>query len=148
MKEILLDMLVKLCDKINFLLITPILFVMLATASIAKEYVIYSIAQNIPMGIPNEVIKKNFYINMGRNQGLKKGHVLDVYRKIYKLNPFENNLRYAYRIEVGKLSVIHAENEASIAIFKNETEDKNLLLDHDRFLIGDEVQIHIKKDEE
>ena len=44
-----------------------------ASMAIAKDYVIYSISQDIPMGYPKEVLRKNFYIDMGKNQGVVKG---------------------------------------------------------------------------
>ena len=46
----------------------PVLFILAltftASMAIAKDYVIYSIAQDLPMGNKGEVISKNFYVDM------------------------------------------------------------------------------------
>jgi hypothetical protein len=64
----------------------PVLFLIAFTfttsLAIAKDFVIYSIAQDIPMGNKDEVIRKNFYVDMGSSQGVKKGSVLEVYRVV------------------------------------------------------------------
>jgi len=59
-----------------------------------REYIIYSVAQDIPMGIENEVINKNYYINMGIKQGLDQGTILDVFRIISRVDPYKTKKRY------------------------------------------------------
>lgn len=97
-----------------------------ASMAIAKDYVIYSIAQDIPMGNPNEVIKKNFYVDMGKNQGVKKGTVLDVYRVISVLDIYESKKRFNHRIKIGEMKVIHAEDTSAIGILNKLEEGEEV----------------------
>jgi hypothetical protein len=88
-------------------------------------------------------IKKNYYINMGKDQGLKEGSVLNVYRFTSKVDPYENKKRYEYRIKIGQLEVIHSDKGAAI------TKEKSLLtneiyLDVPNFMVGDQIEVSVK----
>lgn len=110
----------------------------------SRDYVIYSVVQEIPMGEPGEIIKKNFYVNIGGKQGVEKGTVLDVYRVISRLDPYETKKRYNYKVRVGTLKVLHAESESAIAHaidFKNTSEDP--LFEIENFMIGDIVNVKV-----
>lgn len=116
-----------------------------ATMAIAKDYVIYSIAQDFPMGNKDEVLRKNFYIDMGKNQGLSKGSVLDVFRVISILDPYESKKRFNHRIKVGELKVLQSEDSSAIGVLnKLEKEDETPVLDVGALMIGDIVGVHVK----
>ncbi|MCE3011825.1 MAG: hypothetical protein LW878_02055 [Proteobacteria bacterium] len=112
-----------------------------STSVVAKSYLIYSVAQDLPMGVDEQVLKKNFYVNMGSNQGVKKGTLLDVFRIISVLDPYDNRKRINYRVKIGELKVLHANQEAAITIsHKTLTEDLPVL-DLDSFIVGDHVAV-------
>lgn len=116
-----------------------------ASMAIAKDYVIYSISQDIPMGNKNEVIRKNFYLDMGKNQGVSKGSILDVFRVVSVLDPYENKKRFNHKIKVGELKVLHAEDGSSIGVLsKLESPDETPLFDISSVMIGDVVTAHVK----
>lgn len=116
-----------------------------ASMAIAKDYVIYSISQDIPMGNKNEVIRKNFYLDMGKNQGVTKGSVLDVFRVVSILDPYENKKRFNHKIKVGELKVLHAEDGSSIGVLsKLESPDETPLFEISNVMIGDVVTAHVK----
>src|SRR5690606_27379317 len=94
------------------LLIVSFLFT--ASMAIAKDYIIYSIGHELPMGNPDQKVRKNFYVNMGANQGLENGSILDIYRQQSQLDPYTTKKRYNYKIKIGELKVIHAEEDAAI----------------------------------
>src|SRR6218665_793580 len=98
----------------------PVLFMIAltftASMAIAKDYVIYSIAQDIPMGNKDEIIRKNFYVDMGTSQGVKKGSILDVYRVVSVLDPYESKKRFNHRIKIGEVKVLHAEDTSAIGV--------------------------------
>ena len=122
-----------------------ILFLFTASMGLARDYIIYSIVQDIPMGIQQEVIKKNYYINIGTKQGLDTGATLDVYRTISRLDPYENKQRYNYNVKIGELEVLHAEDEASIAQLGMLRNDKGTpLFEINDFMIGDHVKVQVK----
>ncbi len=105
--------------KRRYLQILPfILFFFTASMVFGREYIIYSIAQDVPMGIENEQINKNFYVNMGEKQGLSEGSVLDVYRVISRLDTYETKKRYNHRVKIGELEVLHTEENSAITGIK------------------------------
>jgi hypothetical protein len=127
----------------------PVLFMVTlaftASMAIAKDYVIYSIAQDIPMGVEKEVLRKNYYIDMGKNQGVSKGSVLDVYRIISVLDPYESKKRFNHKIKIGEVKILHAEEASSIGILnKIESEEETPVLEIAKLMIGDVVSAHVK----
>ena len=110
----------------------------------AKDYLIYSIENELPMGIPDEQVRKNFYINMGNEQGLAKGSKLNVYRTISRKNPYDISERINYQIKLATIEVIHTESQAAIA--KLDTLNNNSrspTTDINHIMIGDKVKIDI-----
>lgn len=127
----------------------PVLFMVTlaftASMAIAKDYVIYSIAQDIPMGNEKEVLRKNFYIDMGKNQGISKGSVLDVYRVVSVLDPYESKKRFNHKIKIGEVKILHAEESSSIGIVnKLENEEETPVFEIGKLMIGDVVSAHVK----
>ncbi len=130
--------------KTHLLLITSVIVILWSPKRYSRDYIIYNIVQNVPMGIPNEIIKKNYYINMGSQQGISSGAILDVYRIISRLDPYETKKRYHYKIKVGELEIVHTENETSIAQLKNlNLSEKAPLLEIESLIIGDHVGVKI-----
>jgi hypothetical protein len=106
--------------------------------------VIFSLAQDLSMGNENEVIRKNYYINMGSGQGVKKDSVVDVFRIISVQNPYDNKTRVNYKVKIGELKVLHAMNEASIAMVSEyEKEDSTPIFELPQFMVGDHVSINV-----
>ena len=98
--------------------------------------------QDLPMGIQDEVVRKNYYINMGAGQGVKKDSILDVFRIISVQNPYDNKKRVNYKVKIGELKVIHSSDEASIAML-NEYEKETAVFEIQQFMIGDHVTINV-----
>lgn len=115
-----------------------------ATTSYSRDHLIYSVSRDLPMGYDNEVIRSNYYINMGKSHGLSKGTVLNVFRNISKENPYDNKKRIIYQVKIGELKVIHTDETAAIT-------EVNKVLDgeHDpifsigKFMIGDTVSVNM-----
>lgn len=128
--------------KINLHLILFLVFTFTASMGFARDYIIYSIAQDIPMGEENEKIEKNYYINMGEKQGLERGTVLDVFRVISRLDPYETKKRYNYRVKVGELEVLHTEDDSAITHLKKlESKESDIYYEIPGFMIGDHVGV-------
>ena len=116
-----------------------------ASMAIAKDYVIYSISQDIPMGNKDEIIRKNFYVDMGSNQGVKKGSVLDVYRVVSVLDPYESKKRFNHRIKIGEVKVLHAEDSSAIGVLnKLEEGPETPVFEVGKMMIGDIVTVKVK----
>jgi hypothetical protein len=122
-----------------------LLFCLVFTPKIfARSYVIFSLSQDLSMGQDNEVIRKNYYVNMGAGQGVKKNSVLDVFRIISVQNPYDNKKRFNYKVKIGELKVIHSSDEGSIATVKEyEKEDNTPIFELPQFMVGDHVSINV-----
>ncbi|MBY0516164.1 MAG: hypothetical protein K2P81_04610 [Bacteriovoracaceae bacterium] len=122
--------------------ILTILFALHAQSVSARTYMIFSVAMDLPMGEENEVLKKNFYVNIGTNQGVKKGTLLDVFRVISVLDPYDNRKRVNYRVKIGELKVLEANEDAAISVFHKNKADVPVL-DLDKFIVGDHVAVNV-----
>ena len=110
----------------------------------SATYVIFSQSQDLSMGYENEIIRKNYYINMGGAQGIKKDSIVDVFRIISVQNPYDNKKRVNYKVKIGELKVIHASSESSIAMINEyEKEDLTPIFDLPQFMVGDHVSINV-----
>ncbi len=128
--------------KAFFGLITLLVALHTPTVS-ARSFMIYSVAMDLPMGVDNEVLKKNFYVNLGSKQGVRKGTLLDVFRIISVLDPYDNRKRVNHRVKIGELKVLHANDDAAITTF-HKKEDKDMpVLELDQFIVGDHVAVNI-----
>lgn len=120
-----------------------LVILLLSTPIMARSYVIFSMTQDLSMGHADEVIRKNYYVNMGAGQGIKKDSVLDVFRIISVQNPYDNKKRVNYKVKIGELKVIHSSDEAAIAtVSKMETENTPIF-ELPQFMIGDHVAISV-----
>jgi hypothetical protein len=125
----------------RLLVLTLSLF--LSQAALARSYVIFNMAQDLPMGLENEVIRKNYYINIGAGQGVKKDSVLDVFRIISVQNPYDNKKRVNYKVKIGELKVLHTSDEAAIAKVNEYESGETPILELNQFMIGDHVSINV-----
>ena len=125
-----------------FFSILTLLIAIHAPSVAARSFMIYSVAMDLPMGVDNEILKKNFYVNLGSKQGVRKGALLDVFRVISVLDPYDNRKRVNYRVKIGELKVLHSNDEAAITVF-HKKEDKDLpVLELDQFIVGDHVAVN------
>ncbi|MGB0454201.1 MAG: hypothetical protein ACPGJV_10865 [Bacteriovoracaceae bacterium] len=110
----------------------------------AEGYIIYSIGHEISMGFKdNETMKKNFYINMGKSQGLEAGSEIDVYRTITRQDPYETKKRFNHKVKIGKLKVVHTENNSSIAIVAKNSKSSDILFEVRTLMIGDSIAVSV-----
>lgn len=130
-------------NKFLFLILLSFLFV--HPPVFARDYIIYSVVQDFPMGHKDEKLKKNFFVNMGEAQGIKIGTALDVFRTISQIDPYNNNKRHNFKVKVGELKVIHVENESAITVLSSlDPNEQGAAFELQGLLIGDAVDIHLK----
>lgn len=131
-------------DRKNLLRILFIASLFTTSMSFARDYIIFSIVQEFPMGAPGEQLKKNYYVNLGRGQGVGEGTTLNVYRQISRNDPFETKKRYSYNVKIGELKVLHAEESSAIASLKDiKLSDVDPLFEIKNFMIGDKVSVTV-----
>jgi hypothetical protein len=125
--------------KTFFLLAT----LLMSSSLYARSFVIFSMVQDLPMGFENEVIRKNYYVNVGSGQGVKKNSILDVFRIISVQNPYDSKKRVNYRVKIGKLKVLHSSDEAAIATVEEYDKEETPIFELPQFMIGDHVSINV-----
>jgi hypothetical protein len=109
-----------------------------------REFHIFSASRDISTGEPGQIIHKNYFVNLGTNQGVNSGIILDVFRIISESDPYQNKQRFNHKVKIGELEVIHAEEESSIGIIKSVlNDDKTPQRDISNFMIGDRVSVKI-----
>ena len=122
-----------------------ILTCLITTSLSAQSYIIYNVTQDFPMGNPNEVLRKNYYINMGSNQGIQEGTVLNIYRDILGVYPYKAKKIYQHKVKIGKIRIIHVDEQSSIAkkeSFFDTIDDPNLELKD--FIVGDYAAVSVE----
>lgn len=111
----------------------------------ATDYQIYSIFHELPMENNQQNLTKNFYVNVGEEQGVKEGTILDVYRSLSVLDPYDTKRRYNHKIKVGEVKVIHSDLKSSIAIYHElKKGPETPQLDVQNFMVGDSVNVKLK----
>lgn len=96
------------------------------------------------MGVENEVVRKNYYVNMGSGQGVKKDSLLDVFRIVSVQNPYDNKKRVNYKVKIGQLKVLHSSDEAAIAVVSEYNKaEETPIFEIPQFMIGDHVSINV-----
>ena len=129
----------------NFLHYAIFTFFIFTTSMVfARDYVIFSISQGIPMGVQNEIRSKNYYVNLGKQQGVERGTRLQVFRTISRVDPFQDNQRQRFDVKIGELKVLHTEDNRSIALISPESsKDQELYTEIDSIMIGDYVEVKV-----
>jgi hypothetical protein len=82
---------------------------------LAAEYVVYSTFRAIDMGGSAEPPPKDYYVNMGKAQGVREGTILEVFRRTPTYDLLTEKLYKDVTFPIARLRVIHAENAAAIA---------------------------------
>jgi hypothetical protein len=124
--------------------LTLLIFTLLISQAVsARSYVIFSMAQDLPMGFDNEIVRKNYYINMGSGQGVKKDSIVDVFRIVSVQNPYDNKKRVNYKVKIGELKVLHSSDEAAIAMVNGYEKEETPIFEINQFMIGDHVSINV-----
>jgi hypothetical protein len=121
-----------------------VLFTFLISQAVsARSFVIFSMAQDLPMGFENEVVRKNYYVNIGSGQGVKKDAILDVFRIISVQNPYDNKKRVNYKVKIGELKVLNASDDAAIASVNQYEKEDTPIFELNQFMVGDHVSINV-----
>jgi hypothetical protein len=103
--------------------------------------VIFDVRRSLPME-PDEPTYHDFYISAGIEAGLKKGQFLPVARQMPVHDPIANKQQAMITIPVGKLQVIHVENNIAVARLVNELrDDERPTLEFESVMIGDRVDV-------
>ncbi len=94
---------------------TLALLAALSQRAAADDFVIYSVQRAMDFGNVGETPQKDYYINMGSLQGIRKGTVLEVLRREPTFDVRNEKLYKDVTFPFARLKVIHVESNAAIA---------------------------------
>ncbi len=104
----------KFSGKLTFT-ITLAILVFTAPWSVGAEFTVYQVFRAVDLGESDRPPPKDIFINMGSGQGLKKGTLLDVYRKISSFDNLTEKLAADHVVPVGRIKIIHTDEKTAIA---------------------------------
>lgn len=82
---------------------------------------------------------------MGSNQGLAPGIVVDIFRIVSRIDPYETKTRYNHKVKIGELKILHAEEESAIGALQVLNAGKDAMyFEVDGIMIGDRVGVKIE----
>ena len=81
----------------------------------AEEFSVYQVFRTIDLGESDTPPPKDIFISMGSDHGIKKGSVLDVYRRISSFDNLTQKHMGDHMIPVGRIKVIHVDEKTAIA---------------------------------
>ncbi len=114
----------------------------LVPSALSDTAIVYSVFKGVDLGNPNDLLQKDYFINLGTNQGIKVGTVLEVARKSPSYDLTTEKLYKDLIFPFAQVKVIHAEKDASIArLEKLYPMDKTPVLIPRSVIVGDLVRI-------
>ncbi len=125
----------------RFAYLISALFLMLGSFAVAEDFSVYQVYRPINLGETDQIPPKDIFVNMGSEQGLKKGSELDVYRKVSSFDNLTQSHIGDHVIPVGRLKVIHVDDKTAIArIDKFVSIEQEPALLPQAIMIGDVVR--------
>ena len=127
---------------IYFTVFLSIVFAIFSPRSVADEFTVYQVFRPIDLGESDTLPPKDIFINMGVEQGVKKGTQLDVYRRVSSFDNLTQKHMGDLVIPVGRVKVIHADTKSSVARLEKfvSIESEPALLPQ-AVMIGDLVRV-------
>jgi hypothetical protein len=93
-----------------------------------------------------ETPEKDYFINAGENDGLKRGMLVMVNRRQALYDQYQNKSPGDLVVIVGQLRIIHVQGEISVArLEKLMSRDNMPTLDFDAVMMGDKVDLNTAK---
>jgi hypothetical protein len=105
-------------------------------------FTVYSIYQSLNLGNPGEITQKDFYVNIGSNQGIATGTRLQVFRHTPTFDLVSQQVYREVTFPIAFIKVIHVEPSLSIARLENFLPpDQAAVSSPKAVMVGDLVEI-------
>ncbi len=116
-----------------------------SSMSYAKEIAVFDVRR--PLSFENgQDLPKDFYINAGIEVGLKVGMTVGVNRRQTLYDPFQNKSPGDLIIPVGRLKIIHVQDNIAVARLEEISSRQDLpTLDVDAIMVGDRLDMATAK---
>lgn len=107
----------------------------------AADAIVYSVYKGIDLGNPNDESQKDFFINLGTQDGIQPGTIVEVSRRSPSYDLTTEKLYKDLVYPIARLKVIHAEKDAAIArLDRMYPADKTPVLNPRAIIVGDLVK--------
>lgn len=105
------------------------------------DFYVTSVIRNFPMK-SGDPVYHDFYINAGKNNGLKNGMQLDAIRKVSAFDNLNSKVIGDAKLRIAKLKVIHADEKVSVArLMEYSSKENTPLAGHESVMMGDLVEV-------
>jgi hypothetical protein len=107
----------------------------------ADEAVVIEVKKNLALS-KNDKIFRHYFIKGGGNQGLAKGTVVDVVRRVAVHDPLSNSSIGDIRVKVAELEIIHSDPTISVGkIVSFESPETRPVIDIEAVMVGDRLDL-------
>ena len=107
----------------------------------AGDYKVFGIRTDFPMA-DGQTLFRDVYVNMGTNQGIKDGSVLDAYRVVTTVDELNQKTGRNFSFKIAKLKVIHAESDLAVArVTQFLPPESTPIGSFTNVMVGDEVEV-------
>jgi hypothetical protein len=89
--------------------------ILFGTRALAADYTVYQVYRPIDLGDGAAQPPKDIFVSIGSSQGVRKGSMLDVYRRVSSFDNLTQKHMGDHMIPVGKVRVIHVDEKTAIA---------------------------------
>lgn len=120
-----------------------VLLAMLTLSSVqAADPMVYGVYRPLEMGEPGEVVRKDYFVNIGTKQGVGNGSKLEVFRRQPTHDLVNNQYHSDTVFPIATLRVIHADANTAIARLESmKPLDKTPAISPLTVMAGDLVQL-------
>jgi hypothetical protein len=130
----------KLVGRVFLVVGLCVLVVLFASEMFGEELSIVEVRRNIPLA-DTDPIYKDFYINSGKNEGLKVGSVVSVTRKLSIKDATGTQIYGEAVVPVGQLKIIFVADKIAIAREHKLLPREALpMLEQTSIMVGDKIE--------
>lgn len=113
--------------------------------AIGAEFFVTSLVRDFPMKA-GETVYKDYYVNAGTNNGLRKGLVIEASRKLAVNDNINSKLIGDTLIKIARLRLIHVDKSFAIArLVKFYEKESTPVAGYDSVMIGDLIEVAEKQ---
>lgn len=110
----------------------------------AEGFQVFGVKNDYPMA-DGETRFRDVYVNMGTNQGIKKGSTLDAFRTVTTVDDLNRRVGKNISFKIAKLKVIHADQDIAVArVTSFEKADVTPTGSYRDVMVGDRVELGAK----
>lgn len=130
--------------RLSFLAVVGVL-VSISSANAAEPsapvYSVFDLKQTVPLNNKQKVFR-DYYVNLGSDQGAKAGSILAVYRRQGVVDYYRNTLHEDLLVPVAHMKIIQAGKTMSVARLASITPSKQIpVVEFNSVMMGDRVEL-------